>query len=197
MAASSLSRLSVPTLREGNQTLLMPKLQFRFRVNFFNFGTNGSEVELTKQVIDVARPQVQFEEIDVPVYNSRVYLAGRHQWQPITLNVRDDQSNEVARLVAEQNQKQLDFFEQSSARAGEDYKFRMSIDMLDGANGGSVPLVIDSFDLVGCFLQQTNYNNVNYGTNEVVQIALTIRYDNAIQTRNLLGAGGQSTGVGS
>ena len=196
MAITSLQKLSVPTA-EGSQALLMPKLQFRFRVNLFNFGTSGNELELTRQVIDIDRPQVQFDEIEVPVYNSRVYLAGKHAWQPISLNVRDDQSNQVARLVAEQNQKQLDFFEQSSARAGEDYKFRMSIEMLDGANGSSVPLVIESFDLVGCYLTQTNYNNVNYGSSEVVQIALSIRYDNAVQTRNLLGAGGQSTGAGS
>ena len=196
MAVSSLQNLSVPT-DQGSQALLMPKLQFRFRVSLFSFGTFGNELELTRQVIDIDRPQVQFDEIEVPVYNSRVYLAGRHQWQPISLNVRDDQSNQVARLVAEQNQKQLDFFEQSSARAGEDYKFRMSIEMLDGANGSSVPLVIESFDLVGCYLTQTNYNNVNYGSSEVVQIALSIRYDNAVQTRNLLGAGGQSTGAGS
>jgi hypothetical protein len=36
--------------------------------------------------------------------------------------------------------------------------------------------------LYGCFLQQVNYNELNYATSEPVTIALTIRYDNAIQS---------------
>ena len=35
----------------GNQGLLMPKLQFRFRVNFINLGLGNAGLALTKQVI--------------------------------------------------------------------------------------------------------------------------------------------------
>jgi hypothetical protein len=38
-------------------------------------------------------------------------------------------------------------------------------------------------------LQQANYNNLNYGTNDVVQIALTIRFDNAVQSPLTAGVG--------
>jgi hypothetical protein len=38
-------------------------------------------------------------------------------------------------------------------------------------------------------LQQANYNNLNYGTNEVVQIAMTIRFDNAVQSPLSSGVG--------
>ena len=48
----------------GNQGLLMPKLQYRFRVNFLNFGVDaGAGLSLTKQVVDCSRPQVNFPEI--------------------------------------------------------------------------------------------------------------------------------------
>ena len=93
----------------GNQGLLMPKLQYRFRVNFLNFGTNNATNELTKQVIDVTRPSVSFGEINIPIYNSTMYLAGRHEWQPLTINVRDDASGSVAKLVGQQLQKQIRF----------------------------------------------------------------------------------------
>ena len=43
--------------------------------------------------------------------------------EPTTINVRDDASGSVAKLVGEQLQKQLDFMEQSSASSGIDYKF--------------------------------------------------------------------------
>jgi len=166
----------------GNQGLLMPKLQFRFRVNFLNFGTDTSTVELTKQVIDCARPQVQFQEITIPIYNSTMYLAGKATWQTLAINIRDDASNSVSRLVGQQLQKQMDFVEQASAASGQDYKFQTNIEILDGGNGTNAPIVLETWELYGCFLQSANYNTLNYATNEAVTIALTLRYDNAIQS---------------
>ena len=166
----------------GNQGLLMPKLQFRFRVNFLNFGTNTSTVELTKQVIDCARPQVQFQEITLPIYNSTMYLAGKATWQTLAINIRDDASNSVSKLVGQQLQKQMDFVEQASAATGQDYKFQTNIEILDGGNGANAPIVLETWELYGCFLQTANYNTLNYATNEVVTISMTLRYDNAIQS---------------
>ena len=131
MAISTLSRLTVPldsNASASNQGLLMPKLQYRFRVSLENFGTSSPTTELTKQVIDVTRPNVTFDQMTVDIYNSRVYLAGKHTWEPITINFREDVSNNVQKLVGEQLQKQFDFFEMSSAASGSDYKFVTRID---------------------------------------------------------------------
>jgi hypothetical protein len=166
----------------GNQGLLMPKLQFRFRVNFLNFGTGGATTELTKQVIDCSRPNLQFTEITIPIYNSTMYLAGKAQWQTVSINIRDDASNSVSKLVGQQLQKQMDFVEQASAATGQDYKFQTNIEILDGGNGTSAPIVLETWELYGCFVQTANYNTLNYGTNEAVTISLTLRYDNAIQS---------------
>ena len=166
----------------GNQALLMPKLQYRFRVNFLNIGTSAITQELTKQVIDVTRPSVSFGEIPIPIYNSTMYLAGRHEWQPLTINVRDDASGNVSKLVGQQLQKQMDFVQQASAATGQDYKFQTNIEILDGGNGTAVPVVLETWQVYGCFLQAANYNNLAYGSNEVVTIQLSIRYDNALQT---------------
>jgi hypothetical protein len=68
----------------------------------------------------------------------------------------------------------------------------MTLEILDGGNGIAVPQVLETWYLVGCFLESVNYNTVNYGTNEDVRIALTIQYDNAIQT----GYNGVEEGVG-
>jgi hypothetical protein len=182
-ASQSLFNMTVASDNAGgNQGLLMPKLQFRFRVNFLNFGTSASSVELTKQVIDCARPNLSFAEITLPVYNSTMYLAGKHTWNPITINVRDDASNSVSKLVGQQLQKQMDFVEQASAATGQDYKFQTNIEILDGGNGAAAPIVLETWELYGCFLQTANYNTLNYATNEAVTIALTLRYDNAIQS---------------
>ena len=192
-ASQSLFNMTVASDNAGgNQGLLMPKLQFRFRLNFLNFGLGSTAgLALTKQVIDCSRPNVQFQEITLPVYNSTLYLAGKHQWQTLSVNVRDDASGSVAKAVGQQIQKQLDFVEQASAATGQDYKFQLNIEILDGGNGTAAPVVLETWECYGCFIQTANYNTLNYGTNDVVTIALTIRFDNAIQAP--LGSGVGST----
>ena len=186
MSISTLSKLTVPldtSSSASNQGLLMPKLQYRFRVTLENFGVAGTPTsELTKQVVDVTRPNVSFEQITVDVYNSRVFLAGKHTWEPITLNLREDVSNNVQKLVGSQLQKQFDFFEQSSAASGQDYKFVTKIEILDGGNGANAVGILETFELYGCYLESANYNTLAYSTNDPVTVALSIRYDNAIQT---------------
>ena len=167
MAISTLSRLTVPldsNASASTQGLLMPKLQYRFRVSLENFGVSAPTTELTKQVVDVSRPNVSFEQITLDVYNSKVYLAGKHTWEPITLNLREDASNNVQKSVGEQLQKQFDFFEQASARSGADYKFVTRIEILDGGNGegDSGAQVLETFELYGCYLESANYNQLAY-----------------------------------
>tara|TARA_A200000113_G_scaffold108373_1_gene97272 strand:+ start:6574 stop:7203 length:630 start_codon:yes stop_codon:yes gene_type:complete len=193
MAISTLSKLTVPldsNASASNQGLLMPKLQYRFRVSLENFGVSSPSTELTKQVMDITRPNVSFEQMTVDIYNSKVFLAGKHTWEPITLQLREDVSNNVQKLVGEQLQKQFDFFEQSSAASGADYKFVTRIEILDGGNGANTATVLETFELYGCYLENANYNTLNYATSEVVTTSLSIRYDNAIQTP-------QGTGLGT
>jgi len=185
MAVSSLTRMTVPLASDQSnptQGLLMPKLKYRFRAIFENFGVSTPRTELTKQVIDFTRPTVGFDEIEVPIYNSRLYLAGKHTWEMVTVNLRDDASGQVARLVGEQLQKQLDFMEQASAASGIDYKFLTKCEILDGGNGTSEPTVLETWELYGCYLNNVNYNDLNYGESSVVTITMQIRFDNAVQT---------------
>lgn len=192
MSISTLTRFTVPLASNqssSSQSLLMPKLQYRFRVTLENFGVSTPTTELTKQVVDVTRPNLTFEQITLDVYNSKVYLAGKHTWEAITLNLREDVGGNVQRLVGEQLQKQFDFFEQSSAASGVDYKFVTRIEILDGGNGLNVPTILETFELYGCFVQSANYNTLAYSANDPVTITLSIRYDNAIQTPQGSGVG--------
>lgn len=185
MAVSSLSKMTVPLASDQSnpvQGLLMPKLKYRFRVFFENFGVSSPTTELTKQVMDFSRPNVTFADIDLPIYNSTIKLAGKYTWDNVTCQVRDDAGGNVSRLVGEQLQKQLDFMEQSSASSGIDYKFLTKFEILDGGNGAYEPVVLETWELYGCYLQGVNYNNMDYGLSEVVTISMTMRFDNAIQS---------------
>jgi hypothetical protein len=195
MATASLTKLTVPLASDQStsaQGLLMPKLKYRFRVTFLNLGVTQPTTELTKQVMDFTRPNVTFGNIDLPIYNSTIRLAGKHEWTDITCQLRDDAGGNVSRLVGEQLQKQLDFMEQSSAASGIDYKFTTIFEVLDGGNGANAPIALETWTISGCYLQGVNYNNVDYGSNEVMTVSMTIRYDNALQTTT-----GADVGVGA
>lgn len=198
MPIASLNRFTVPlsaTQAASTQGLLMPKLKFRFRVTLDQFGVAGTpSTELTKQVMNVTRPEVTFEEIKLPVYNSTVKLLGKHSFADAKLVIRDDASGIVSRKVGEQLQKQFDFFEQSGAASGIDYKFRMRVEMLDGGNGAFEPVTLESFEFLGCFIKVATYQGGDYSdATSPMDIALTITYDNAIQ---LEAPGGAASGIG-
>ena len=196
MAVSSLSKMTVPLASDqsaANQGLLMPKLKYRFRTVFENLGVSTPRTELTKQVMTFTRPSVSFDDMTIDLYNSRMRLAGKHTWDDVTVELRDDASGAVAKLVGEQLQKQLDFMEQSSASSGIDYKFITRCEVLDGGNGANEPTVLETWELYGCYLTTVNYNDLTYADSAPATVSLTIRFDNAVQTP--LGAGlGTSVG---
>ena len=194
MAVASLLNMTVPVASNsdqsaGNQGLLMPLLKYRFRVTFLNFGVTNPTTELTKQVMDFTRPNVNFNQIEIPIYNSRMYLQGRPEWQQVTVNLRDDANGSVRLLVGEQIQKQFDFAEQTSAVSGIDYKFITQFEALDGGNGQNGPTTLETWQMYGCFLAEVNYNNFDYNSNDPATITLTIRYDNALQIPTSSGVG--------
>ena len=193
MAVASLTRMTVPLASDqsaSNQGLLMPKLSYRFRVIFENFGVSTPRTELTKQVMDFKRPNLSFDPIDIPIYNSTLKLAGKYKWADVTCNLRDDASGAVSRLVGEQLQKQMDFLEMASAASGIDYKFTTRYEVLDGGNGAATPTVLETWELYGCYLSAADYGTSSYGESKAMQIGLTIVYDNANQTPS-------GTGIGS
>ena len=193
MAISSLNKFTVPLSTNqsaSTQGLLMPKMKYRFRAIFENFGVSSEKVELTKQVSDITRPNLNFTPFTIDVYNSKVKLIGKPEWQDVTVKLRDDAGGNVSKLVGEQIQKQFDFAEQASASSGIDYKFVLKFEMLDGGNGANAATVLETWELYGAFINTVNYNDMSYSEASAAEIDLGITYDNAVQTPT-------GTGVGS
>jgi hypothetical protein len=201
MAISSLSKFTVPLASDQSATaqgMLMPKLKYRFRIMFENFGVSTPTTELTKQVQSAARPNLSFQPQTIEIYNSKINYAGKHTWQTMTIVLRDDVTGAVQRLVGEQLQKQFDFLEQSSAASAIDYKFNLRIEMLDGGNGLNTPNVLETWECYGCFLTAVNYQSLAYSEQTPATIDLTIQPDNCVQTPNGTGVGtvvGRTVGV--
>lgn len=197
MPIASLNRFTVPLPAGAGATtqgLLMPKLSYRFRVTLDQFGVPGTPTtELTKQVITVSRPDLTFDDFTLEVYNSRVKMLGKHKIGDAKLKIRDDASGVVSKLVGAQLQKQFDFFEQSGAASGIDYKFRMRVEMLDGGNGSYEPVTLESMEFLGCYIKQVTYAGGDYAKSEPLDIDMTISVDNVIQ---LEAPGGTASGIG-
>ena len=70
--------------------------------------------------------------------------------------------------------------------------------MLDGGNGTYEPQILETWELAGCYVQQANYQEVNYNNNDPVTVQMTIRFDNDVQTPGGTGSGtniGRALGV--
>ena len=89
-------------------TTLMPKLQYRFRVSFDLLGNKEDKAEVTQNVISASRPNLTHEEVVVDSYNSKMYLAGKHTWEPVTIVFRDDMNSNVIKQLGYQLNKQVD-----------------------------------------------------------------------------------------
>lgn len=175
---STLNKFGIP--RQNGETIrggiLQPKLKYRFRVLTTNFGPNTEQTNLTRQVMNVTKPKLNFEEVVIDSYNSKVWIAGKHTWEMVTLVVRDDISNTVSKMVGHQMQKQLNHFEQTAPAAGVNYKFTMQLQTLDGGND----VVQEDWTLEGCWLQNVDYDSLDYAAGADVQmITMQIRFDNA------------------
>jgi len=192
MAIATLNRFTVPLATDASassQGMLMPKLKYRFRIMFENFGVSTPSTELTKQVQTAAKPTVQFQNMVIETYNSKINYAGKPTWNPIAVSLRDDATGIVSKLIGEQMQKQFDFFEQASAASGIDYKFLMRIEITEGGNGIHIPTVLETWECYGCYIQQANWQSLSYSEAAPQTIDLTIQVDNCIQIPQGSGVG--------
>ena len=170
------SKFGVPITGNSGSGILMPKLKYRFRVSMLgNFGGQPESRSFTQNVQSVTRPKITYEEVILDSYNSRSYVQGKHSWEQINVVLRDDISNSVSKVVGAQIQRQLNHFQQTTPAAGNDYKFDMQIEILDGINAGASEV----WFLEGCFLTNVDYSDSDYAANDPVQITLQVRYDNA------------------
>ena len=184
--ARTLNNFGVPTDSGADAVgtgILQPKLNYRFRVVVAGFGGTGtSSQEFTRQVMNISRPKVSHESIPLDSYNSRMYVMGKHTWEPITITLRDDIANNLTKLVGRQVQQQLDHKSQRGPSAGTNYKFSTLIEILDGNSGSAT----EQWQLEGCFVTNADYSQTDYAVSDPVTITLTLQYDNAVLNDDIM-----------
>lgn len=182
-ASQIMNKFGVPLDgKRGN--ILHPKVKYKFRVWFANFGPlSDSGIDLTQSVVSCGTPTLAHEAKEIHSYVSVGYYAGKPTWAPISLVVRNDATNAVSKLVGYQMQKQHNHFDQTNPLSGANYKFTTYIQALDGSGGDTA---IETWSLGGCFLTNVSMDTYDYSSSDPMQITMEIRYDAAFQGDDLM-----------
>lgn len=193
----SYNKYGVPDDNGNMAAAIMPKLSYRFKVIFIGLGSPSlggsgiSQLELTKNVVDVNLPEFSQEATVIDSYVSKYYVQGKHTWGSTSLNLRNDFEGNVSQLIQSQQDQQYNAYHQSHAAASGRNKFQMKILMLDGENReGEAPTILEGWHLTGCFFESVNWGQVQYSSSDAVQIACTVRFDNAFHYFEMSGNNG-------
>jgi hypothetical protein len=179
---------------------LQPIMSNKFRITFYDFGDNTPSTTdttstkntpayvLTQQVRSTALPTWTQNNTQLYSYVSTVYIATRAEWGDMQIRFLDDITNGVYGRVMQQCAKQQNMFDQTTSRAGENYKFEMDLDILaGGATAGQDaddPNILRRFSYAGCFITAVDGAEMNYATADVTEFAIHVRYDNVISFDN-------------
>lgn len=159
--------------------ILEPKRKNKFRVTFSKFGFPLNPSDVSLQVTKVGQPKLDFQEVQLHRYNSRAWVAGKHEWSPISITFEDDITSRAIKVVREQMQRQQQIIGLqgpylATAAEGSAYKFATIIDQLDGNQA-----VLSSWFLEGCWIKSMAGDELTYEDGGQVTVVLEVRFDHA------------------
>ena len=125
-----------------------------------------------------SRPHATFEEPEMHHNQEKVYFAGKHSWEPITLVWYDGEQNpDVAKEVYDWlDTGVLESVGSANVNAPNAYKKDSSLQMLDGAGSPT-----ETWQIFGCWPQDINWGDLDYTNTEIQTIEVTMRYDRAVR----------------
>lgn len=143
-----------------------PKRKFRWII-----AINGIDAFTAKTA---SRPQLTFDETVIDYINQKRYLSGKGTWAPLNLALYDPIVPSAAQKVMEWVR--LDW-ENITGRMGyaQFYKKTINLKLLD-----PVGAVVEDWELAGAWVQEANFNDLDYATSDPVEISLVLRFDQAI-----------------
>lgn len=146
-----------------------PKRKNRFIVRFpSSLGINEWFVE------SAARPQIAINPVEIQFLNTSTYVAGRFNWNPISVVFRDPIGPSAAQALMEWVRLHA---ESVTGRMGyaSGYKKDIDLEMLDPTG-----VVVEKWILYGTFLTDVNFNNLAYSDDGVANINATLRMDRCV-----------------
>lgn len=160
--------MAVETL--GVTDMLPTKYEPLFK-NRFILAIEGIDAYLVKSG---GRPKYTIEEKEIPWINSTRYVAGKTKFETMNVTLYEAIAPSGAQQVMEWIRLH---FESVSGRGGyaDFYKRDIQLKMLDPVGN-----VVQLWDIKGAQLTSVDFGEMDYTSAELTEIAMTIRYDNAV-----------------
>ena len=120
------------------------------------------------------RPNITLNEVELNHINVKRYVKGRAEWQQLTVTLYDPIVPSGAQAVMEWVRLH---HESVTGRDGysDFYKKDITFNVL-----GPVGDKVEEWTLKGAFIAEANFNDLDFASSEVADIALTLQYDYAI-----------------
>lgn len=161
----------------GRTVTIQPKLGYRFRVRFLQFGGLESATysfDSMQQVVSVSRPNINFSMKKLGTFSGTVNIINKPIFDPVTIEFRDDIANTLAFAIGSQLQKQYDFKNGRYAISSGSAKFTTIIETLDAVN----PMrAVDAFRLENCLINNVNFGQMAYNDSNPIRVTFNIEYD--------------------
>lgn len=121
-----------------------------------------------------ARPSIQQKETEIPFLNTSTYVVGRYTWDTIQVSLRDPIGPSASQAVMEWIRLHS---ESTSGRQGyaAGYKRDVELEMLDPTG-----VVVQKWILKNTMCTTANFGDLNYSTDDLANIQITLRFDYAI-----------------
>ena len=159
-----------------------PKRQFRFLVQL---SLSGQDVTFLAKSVD--RPSYTISDNPHQFFNHTFYYPGRVTWNTINLTLVDPVSPNAAELLYQYledagvqkptsvNAAVGTTITKSSATTA---MGRMTIqEIATPVGGGSESQIVGEWELLNPFFTDVNFGSHDYGSEEMVDVSLTVRYD--------------------
>ena len=136
------------------------------RKNRWIFAIEGLDSFLIKTA---ARPNITIEEQEIQFMNSRRYVAGKANFDALSVTLHDPIAPSGAQQVMEWVRTH---YESVSGRAGyaDFYKRDCQLKLVD-----PIGTVIELWDIKGCFLTNASFGDLSYEDGAPMEISLSIR----------------------
>jgi hypothetical protein len=146
-----------------------PKRQNRFILRFpSSLGINEWFVE------SASRPSIKIGATEIQFLNTSTFVAGRFNWDPISVKFRDPIGPSAAQALMEWVRLHA---ESVTGRMGyaAGYKKDITLEMLDPTG-----VAVEKWILQGCFLTDVDFQGVSYSDDGLQTISATLRPDRCI-----------------
>ena len=146
-----------------------PKRENRWILRFpSSLGINEWYVEST------SRPKLKINSVNIPFLNTETYVAGRFNWEEISVKFRDPIGPSASQAVMEWIRLCA---ESVTGRMGyaAGYKKNVDLEMLDPTG-----VVVEKWIMEGCFITSSNFGNLGYAQDALATIQITLRPDRCI-----------------